>query len=347
MSMPVPTRLTRPGARTAWVFPLLLPLLLSVWATAQIGQPPDSVVAALDGYQLVAADDGSYLAADDFRVDIELRRGVIYRVAGSGALTNGNIAFAADLIGAATGFGDGIAEPVATFFATRVGEFSGQGPVALGLEQYLLELEVTGAEPYRVSFRLALQEVPEGAFPESRHALGPADARFVIREFSDFQCPFCARFATAGLPALKAELLARGDVRFEYHHFPLISIHPNAVPAAEASECVAALVGEDAFWAFHDALFARQQAWAELADPNPFFLELAVELGGEQEALADCLAERSYAELVADAFAVASGPLRLSGTPSLFVNSYKVSNYLDVQSYLDLMELIEAFSGEQ
>src|SRR5690606_34118914 len=122
--------------------------------------------------------------------------------------------------------------------------------------------------------RFEPQVVADELFGPAAHALGPADATYVVREFTDLQCPFCARFAEQGMPVVR-QLLERGDVRFEVHHFPLKSIHPNATVAAEASECVAdearsaggAQAGEDAFWTFTDALYAQQQRWAQLPDP--------------------------------------------------------------------------------
>jgi hypothetical protein len=108
--------------------------------------------------------------------------------------------------------------------------------------------------------------VPEQAFLPARHAIGPADARYVIREFSDLQCPFCARFAEQVFPAIEATLLARGDVRFEYHHLVLGGRFANSGLAAEATECVADANPDDAtaFWTYLDALFERQQAWSAL-----------------------------------------------------------------------------------
>ena len=53
-------------------------------------------------------------------------------------------------------------------------------------------------------------------------------------------------------------------MRFEYHYLPLTSIHANAQLAAEAAECVTAANTPPDFWTYHDALFARQQAWSDL-----------------------------------------------------------------------------------
>lgn len=83
----------------------------------------------------------------------------------------------------------------------------------------------------------------------SGHAKGPEKAKIVLVEYSDFECPFCAR----AYPTVKQILEAYpGDVKVVYKHFPLVSIHTNAQKAAEASECAA---DQGKFWEYHDKLF--------------------------------------------------------------------------------------------
>lgn len=87
------------------------------------------------------------------------------------------------------------------------------------------------------------------------HVFGNRDADVFIVEYSDFECPFCSRFH----PTAKQAVEQYGDkVAWVYRHFPLDTIHPNARPAAVASECVAELGGNDAFWDFTDYLFENQ-----------------------------------------------------------------------------------------
>jgi protein-disulfide isomerase/uncharacterized coiled-coil protein SlyX len=81
---------------------------------------------------------------------------------------------------------------------------------------------------------------------------GNPKAPVVIVEFSDFQCPFCARFFRESLKQIDADYIKKGLARMYYLHLPLQQIHPQAVPAAVASEC-AARWGK--FWEMHDVLF--------------------------------------------------------------------------------------------
>ncbi|MEO0852010.1 MAG: DsbA family protein, partial [Cyanobacteria bacterium J06648_11] len=94
-------------------------------------------------------------------------------------------------------------------------------------------------------------------FINTSPTLGSSDRRYVLYEFSDFQCPFCARSA----PIVKEFIEKRGDeVTLVYKHFPLERIHPEAVPAAIASR---AAQQQGKFWEYHDELFVRQKALGE------------------------------------------------------------------------------------
>ena len=85
--------------------------------------------------------------------------------------------------------------------------------------------------------------------------LGKPDAPITIVEFSDYQCPFCRRFFENTLPALKADYIDIGTVRYVFRDFPLDRIHPQARKAAEAARCA----GEQGqYWEMHDQLFQNR-----------------------------------------------------------------------------------------
>jgi len=93
--------------------------------------------------------------------------------------------------------------------------------------------------------------------------LGNADAPVEIIEFSDYQCPFCGRFWSQTLPALKSEYIDTGKGKLVYRDFPHTSIHPMAMPAAEAAECVRDQGGDTAYFEMHDAIFESQAALSD------------------------------------------------------------------------------------
>ena len=346
----------RTTRRASWRAALLLalaPLAFAPTALAQVGQP---VPLLLESLALTLAPDAELEAASVLVVTeagrsltLTPRGSALYAVAGEAVFDGEAIAEAAAVIAVATGYGEGIEGPVRGFFEQNLAALAGAGPRTIRIEAFLLDLEVRGAAaPYQVTWSLVLAEVDEAAFPVARHAKGPADARYVIREFSDLECPFCARYAADMMPAIEAELLTRGDVRFEYHHFPLVSIHANAFRAAEASECVVDANADDAdaFWTYTDALFERMQAWSGLGDPDAYFANLAGQVGLVGEGVAACLAAGTHTASVATATDAALA-LGLSGTPTVFVGPYRLQDFNRLQGYRDAFGLIDAFADAE
>ncbi|MCC6961177.1 MAG: thioredoxin domain-containing protein [Dehalococcoidia bacterium] len=88
---------------------------------------------------------------------------------------------------------------------------------------------------------------------------GNANAKVMVAEFSDFQCPFCKQWTESSLRQLRAEL--GNDVALAFLHFPILQIHPNAGNAAVISVCAQQ---QGKFWEMHDLLFAKQDEWAKL-----------------------------------------------------------------------------------
>ena len=89
--------------------------------------------------------------------------------------------------------------------------------------------------------------------------MGNKNAEVTIIEFSDYQCPFCGRHAQQTFPQIKSQYIDTGKVNLVFRDFPLTSIHPQAVPAAIAAECVREKGGDEAYFEYHDVLFANQQ----------------------------------------------------------------------------------------
>lgn len=145
------------------------------------------------------------------------------------------------------------------------------------------------------------------------HVRGNPKAKVTVVEYSDFECPFCKRHA----PTM-AQLLTtyKDDVNVVFRHFPL-SFHANAQKQAEASECVAELAGNDAFWKFHDAIFERGTAGGTgfALDKLP---ALAKEFGANEAKFKDCLDSGKYTKYVQDQ-QQAGIDAGVQGTPGNFV----------------------------
>jgi protein-disulfide isomerase len=125
----------------------------------------------------------------------------------------------------------------------------------------------------------------EGAPSQGLHT-----APVTIVEFTDYQCPFCARHATQVLPSIVSDYVKTGKVRYVVRDFPLQS-HSNAPKAAEAAYCAG---DQNKYWEMHDLIFADQQNLG-ISD----LWSRAGSLGLNQLAFADCLASGKYAKQVA------------------------------------------------
>ncbi len=85
--------------------------------------------------------------------------------------------------------------------------------------------------------------------------LGSADARLIVIEFADYQCPFCGQYARNTYPEIRRQFVDAGKVLYVFKNFPLEAIHPMAFRSAEAAECAR---DQDRFWEMHDTLFTAQ-----------------------------------------------------------------------------------------
>jgi protein-disulfide isomerase len=137
---------------------------------------------------------------------------------------------------------------------------------------------------------------------------GPANAPVTIVEFSDFQCPFCAR-VTATLK--KLEETYPGKIRLVYRDFPLVQIHPRASRAAEAARCAN---DQSKFWAMHDALFSHQD---KLEDVD--LKKAAADLGLDAAKFDQCLESGRHRAQWQKA-AADGERYGVSSTPAFFVN---------------------------
>lgn len=160
---------------------------------------------------------------------------------------------------------------------------------------------------------------------EGEPSLGSLEAKVTVVEFSDFQCPFCARFVLETFPQIKQEYIDTGKIRMIFKNFPLMSIHENAESSAEASECAN---DQGKFWEYKEKLFQSQQA---LSAGN--LKQYAKDLGIENEEQFDvCLDSKKYASEVSQDLAegVAAG---VTGTPTFFINGQKMVGALPFSEF--------------
>ena len=171
--------------------------------------------------------------------------------------------------------------------------------------------------------------------------IGDPNAPMTIVTYSDFQCPYCARFATQTWPTLVQEYIDSGKAKMVFKDFPLEQIHPNAQKAAEAARCVRELAGpDDAFWAMHDVLFANQESWGGSADPSELFAGYAGEAGvADAAAFGECLSSGRHAEAVqADLMEGLNFGVR--GTPTFFLDGQALVGAQPIENFRQAIAMV-------
>jgi len=149
--------------------------------------------------------------------------------------------------------------------------------------------------------------------------IGDKDAKVVIVEFSDFQCPFCKRFREQTFDSIKKDYIDTGKVKFVYRDFPLDSIHPQARAAAIAGECARE---QNKFWEYHDLLFEKQSEWAGVG--GGLFKQYANELGLDAGKFGNCFDSNKYDDEVSKDLNDGS-QAGITGTPGFIIGNQIVS----------------------
>jgi protein-disulfide isomerase len=159
-----------------------------------------------------------------------------------------------------------------------------------------------------VKFDLPAPPIPTAEFDlTGRPSKGPDDAKVTVVEFSDFECPYCARAVGPVEEILKSY---PDDVKVVFLHFPL-SFHKQAMPAAIAAECAHQ---QGAFWKMHDTMFANQ---GSLADAQ--YGKWAEELGLDGAKFEACSEDPTTKKKV-EADMKMGEAAGVGGTPSFYIN---------------------------
>ena len=167
----------------------------------------------------------------------------------------------------------------------------------------------------------------------NRPSFGPMDAKVVVVEFSDFQCPFCLNTAIT-VHEIRSKF--ERQVRFVFRQFPL-SFHAQAHLAAEAALAAHA---QGKFWELHDLLFAHQKA-LERMDIESY----AASTGLNMDAFRKSLDQKSFETALAEDIDIGN-KVHVQGTPTMFINGKRVANPSDTPAVLNTIHeaLILEFS---
>ncbi len=161
--------------------------------------------------------------------------------------------------------------------------------------------------------------------------LGDKNAPVTMIEWSDYECPFCARFYQQTLPQIKSEYIDTGKVKLVYRDFPL-GFHQQAEPAALAANCA----GEQGkYFEYHDKIFnAGGAAGKSSADYKKWAQELSLNVAKWEACLSDPAQKQEIQKDLADGSAVG-----VSGTPGFIINGKLISG---AQPFSVFQQVIEA-----
>lgn len=136
-------------------------------------------------------------------------------------------------------------------------------------------LIVIGAILAVVGFLVFTKPAEKSESNPSQHTIGAGTGGVTLVEYGDFECPACGQY----FPILQQVKAEYGDkITFQFRHFPLESIHPNARAASRAAEAAGK---QNKFWEMHDYLFTYQAEWKSSGDPLSIFEGYARTIGVE------------------------------------------------------------------
>lgn len=154
--------------------------------------------------------------------------------------------------------------------------------------------------------------------PDDPMALGEADAPVVMIAYSEFQCPFCGKFARDTEPELVEKYVEDGTLRIEWRDFPYLG--PESSLAARGGRAAAA---QDRFWEFEEAMYADQLPPNSGRLDEDYLASVAEDIGLDVAAFREDLASPDSEKAVQQDFAEGQA-IGVTGTPAFVVNGVPV-----------------------
>lgn len=167
---------------------------------------------------------------------------------------------------------------------------------------------------------------------KTRHFRGNSNAPVTMIMISDFQCPYCGRFATGAARQIDQLYIATGIVRFGYVHMAFLG--PESKAAAAASECADE---QGKFWEYHDMLFANQNGENQGAFSTDNLKKFAEDLKLDTAKFNACVDSGKYSATVEDETAFAQS-LGVSSTPAFMINGQPVVGAQPIDQFRQIIE---------
>jgi protein-disulfide isomerase len=168
--------------------------------------------------------------------------------------------------------------------------------------------------------------------------VGSDSAKVEVWEFSDFECPYCARFSILSMPDIMTRLVQTGRVRWRFVHYPLQG-HVKSPTAHLAAACGNE---QERFWPVHDALYQQQDAWTTARNLERAVREAALGAGVDRERFLACMDARgaAWGRVLADK--ALGDSVGINGTPSFFINGRQFADRLTYDRLRAIVDSVEA-----
>ncbi|MFC1615969.1 DsbA family protein [Patescibacteria group bacterium] len=202
-----------------------------------------------------------------------------------------------------------------------------------GIEIYVEDMK----QEYEADAEAQQQPKPttvEGDYSDDDPFKGDENAPITIVEFSDYQCPFCSRFAAGTLKEIDEKYIQTGKVKFVFRDLPLDG-HTQAYPASLFAECAREQAGDEVYFKVHDELFATVGT-GESFDFDKI-ADFAVELGVDKAKAKTCFDEDKYKEEI-EADRDEARSIGISGTPAFIVGNEIISGAQPFSAFESVIE---------
>jgi len=170
-------------------------------------------------------------------------------------------------------------------------------------------------------------DFPTGLTPDGYPYKGNPQAKVVIEEFADFQCPYCGRYAVDVDPKLDAKYVKTGRVYVVFRYFPFIG--PESFRAAEAAACAAE---QGKFWEYQYMVFANQRGENQGWFTDSRLTDFARAVGAEVDRFQACLTSGRYSRFIA-ASADQARQRGIRSTPTVIINGRVFEGLYDFSAY--------------
>ena len=169
----------------------------------------------------------------------------------------------------------------------------------------------------------------------SNNWYGQEKGIITVTEYADFQCPACGSFFPL-VAQVKGQF--KDKVRFEFKHFPLVQLHPNATSAHRAAQAAA---NQQKFWEMHDLIYQNQEAWENSSIPSDVFEQYARQIDLDIEKYKTDVASSEVLAVI-NADVSAGKQLNVNSTPTFFVDGKLIEDANSIASVEGFSSVIQA-----